>query len=79
METVIDGIGAPLGATEARVGLSVAEVATALGVSERLVRTVVANGDLPVKKVGRRWVISRDGLVRWMDAGGAVAGQRRAR
>ncbi len=61
------------------MGLSVAEVARSLGVNERLVRAVIANGDLPVKKVGRRWVISRDGLVRWVEAGGAVAGQRRAR
>ncbi len=79
METVIDGVGAPVGAGQERVGLSVAEVAATLGVSKRLVWTVIANGDLPVKKIGRRVVISRDGLLRWMDEGGAVAGQRRAR
>ncbi len=79
METVIDGIGAPVGATPERVGLSVVEAAESIGISKRLLRAVIANGDLPVKKIGRRVIVSPRVLEEWTDAGGAVAGQRRTR
>jgi len=45
---------------------SVAEVAERLGVSERQVARMIAAGDLPSLKIGRRRLIQRAAIASWM-------------
>ncbi len=47
-----------------RLALSVSEAAKAVGVSERLMRTILP--DIPHLRIGGRVVIPRDQLVEWM-------------
>lgn len=47
-----------------RMSLSVDQAAIALGVSPRLVRNLIARGELPVVRIGRRVLVS----VRTLDA-----------
>ena len=46
---------------------SVASAARAVDVSETTVKQEIAAGRLPIRKLGRRTVIRRDDLLRWLD------------
>ncbi|MCB9508510.1 MAG: helix-turn-helix domain-containing protein [Myxococcales bacterium] len=43
--------------------LRVPHLAAALGLSENAIRDLLARGELPASKVGRRWVVRRDALL----------------
>lgn len=40
--------------------------AKATGVSRRVIESAVYDGTLRAKKIGRRWMIRRDSLLRWL-------------
>ena len=46
---------------------SVKEVAVYLKVSERLVRKMIATGELEAIKVGREWRVPIDSIAAWVD------------
>ena len=46
---------------------TIPEAADALGLSPDTVRTMVAAGDIPTLRIGRRLLISRTALARWVD------------
>ena len=48
--------------------LSVKEVAAYLHVSKRLVRRMIAQGELEAVKAGREWRIPLDALAAWLDS-----------
>jgi excisionase family DNA binding protein len=52
-----------------RLALGVQEVADALGVSRELVRQMIRTGKLPSVKLGRRRLISRKALERFLAGG----------
>jgi excisionase family DNA binding protein len=52
-----------------RDGFSVSEIASRYGVSEGLVRLEIARGRLRVVRLGRRVVIPKRALERWLDQG----------
>jgi excisionase family DNA binding protein len=54
--------------------LSVAEAARYLGLSVNTTYAHLANGTIPGRRVGRRWLVSRAGLDAWL--GGASHGGR---
>ena len=49
-----------------RLTLSVTEGATAFGISERKLRELIASGDVPVVRVGRRVLLVRSQLDAWL-------------
>lgn len=49
-----------------RLDLSVDEAATAIGVSPRLVRTLIARGEIRSLRIGRRRLVSVDALKRFV-------------
>ena len=49
-----------------RLTLTVAEAAEQLGVSEKTVYTLTHRLDFPTIRIGRRTVISREGLREWV-------------
>jgi excisionase family DNA binding protein len=49
-----------------RLTLSVVDAARACGISERTVRELIARGDLPVVRIGRRVLIVRTQLEAWL-------------
>jgi excisionase family DNA binding protein len=57
---------------EPRLAFGVQEVADALGVSRELVKHLIRTGQLPSGKLGRRRLISRKALERFL-AGGDVS------
>ena len=46
--------------------MSVKEVARFLGVNIKTVYESVNKGELPAKKLGRRWIIMRDIMLEWL-------------
>jgi excisionase family DNA binding protein len=48
-----------------RLNLSVDEAASSLGISSRLCRTLIARGELPSHRIGRRVLISFEELAAW--------------
>ena len=58
--------------TEPRLAFGVQEVADALGVSRELVKHMIRTGELPSVKLGRRRLISRKALERFLSGGGAA-------
>ena len=56
---------------EPRLPLGVKEVADALGVSRELVKQMIRTGKLPSVKLGRRRLISRKALERFLAGGDA--------
>lgn len=58
----------------AELAMSVAEAARALGVSRDAVYELVRRGEMPHLRVGRRVIIPRQALERWL-AGAGAAGQ----
>ena len=48
--------------------LSADEAADLLGVSKWLLLQEIKRGNIPYKRLGRRVVFSRQGLMEWMDA-----------
>jgi len=54
------------GPEQGRLALSVDEVVHALHLSERTVRAAIARGDLVVTRIGRRVLITRPQLERWL-------------
>ena len=57
---------------EPRLAFGVQEVADALGISRELVKHMIRTGQLPSVKAGRRRLISRKALERYL-AGGDLA------
>ena len=53
---------------EQRLTMSVEEAAEALGVSRGLAYELVARGELPALRLGRRWVIPRRALEQMLEA-----------
>ena len=51
-----------------RLALSVTEAAEALNVSRPTVYQLMRSADFPAFRVGRRTLISRSGLERWIEA-----------
>lgn len=49
-----------------RLTLSVAETARALGISTKTAYTLIHRTDFPAFQIGRRVVVSRDGLREWV-------------
>lgn len=47
--------------------LSLSEAAEFLGFSEGGLRRILARGDIPARKVGRRWLLSRPVLEKWAE------------
>ena len=43
--------------------LTVKEAASVLGVSDLTARRMITRGDIPARKVGGRWVVSKAGLL----------------
>ena len=58
---------------EPRLAFGVQEVADALGVSRELVKHMIRTGELPSVKLGRRRLISRKALERFLAGGGDAA------
>lgn len=50
---------------ELKLNVSVDEAAACLGISPRLCRTLIARGELPVHRFGRRVLISFEELAAW--------------
>ena len=59
-------------AGEPRLAFGIQEVADALGVSRELVKHMIRTGELPSVKVGRRRLISRKALERFLAGGDAA-------
>jgi excisionase family DNA binding protein len=57
---------------EPRLAFGVQEVADALGVSRELVKHMIRTGELPSVKLGRRRLISRKALERFLAGGGTA-------
>ena len=57
---------------EPRLAFGVQEVADALGVSRELVKDMIRTGELPSVKLGRRRLISRKALERFLAGGGTA-------
>lgn len=49
--------------------LTVPQVADLLGISEQTVRNEAREGRLPAVRAGRKWVIPRDRLIKWLYGG----------
>lgn len=53
--------------TDKSVLITPDEIAKALGYSKDFVMAALRRGDLPARKVGGRWIISRAAFYRWLD------------
>lgn len=51
-----------------KLALSITEAAAVLGISRPTVYELIHSEDFPAFRVGRRTLISRSGLERWIDA-----------
>jgi len=51
--------------------LTIAEVAQVLGRSEDFVRNLIADGELPARKIRARWYVGRPDLEAWLAPTGA--------
>lgn len=49
-----------------RVTLSVTEAAKSLGLSDRTITSLIAKGEIPVVRIGKRRLIPVDGLREWI-------------
>lgn len=47
------------------------------GLSESAIRTLLRRGELPGRKVGRQWLISRDALIGWLTVRAVPAPEQR--
>ncbi len=54
---------------------TVGELARALRLSRTLTYASLRDGTIPAERAGRRWVISRRRIQRWLDGGGSVGGR----
>lgn len=52
--------------TAEKMALSVSETAEILGISRPTVYQLMRRTDFPAFRVGARWLVSRDGLARWV-------------
>lgn len=53
-----------------QLGLTVAQAARHAGLSENVMRRLIQAGDIPHRRVGRRVVVSAEGLRRWINGEG---------
>jgi len=63
-----DSIAIPASAPSARLTLTVPEVAAALGISRNHAYWMVARGEIPSKRLGRRYLVGRSALEKWLAA-----------
>jgi excisionase family DNA binding protein len=64
-----DLLGVPAGPQPAALpAYTVASLASALGVTERVVRNAIARGELPAARRGARYLIGADAIERWAQA-----------
>jgi excisionase family DNA binding protein len=56
---------------EPRLAFGVDELADALGLSRTLIKQMIRTGELPSVKAGRRRLVARKALERWLDGGGS--------
>ena len=57
---------------ELKAWLSVEETAELLGVHTNTVYTYLASKQIPAKRLGRKWIISRNAITRWLEGTPAV-------
>lgn len=62
--------------SELPVLITYAEIAEVLGYSKDFVLGALRRGEIPARKVGARWIISRTQFYRWLD-GDALASPTR--
>lgn len=55
-----------------RLTVSIGEAATSLGVSERTLRELIARGDVPVVRIGRRVLLVKTQLEAWLSQQGVA-------
>ena len=53
-------VAGPMSSAESHVGLTTAEAATEMGVTDRAIRKQIATGRLPARRHGGRWLIYRN-------------------
>lgn len=62
-----DGSTTPASNPSARLTLTVPEVAIALGISRNHAYWMTATGVIPSKRLGRRYLVGRAALERWLE------------
>lgn len=53
--------------TDAHILITPDEIAKVFGYSKDFVMSALRRGDIPARKVGGRWIISRAAFYRWLD------------
>lgn len=53
-----------------QIAYSIADVSQKIGISERSIQRLIASGVLPSIKAGRRRLIPRASLAKWLNGGG---------
>ena len=56
--------------SERRLAYTIKEAVEVSGCSKEAIRNAVNSRALPAKKIGQRWIITRDALVRWLSCNG---------
>lgn len=51
-----------------RLAYTIAEAVKVTGCSHDAISRAVVSKSLPARKIGARWIITRDALVRWLSA-----------
>ena len=57
---------------ELKAWLSVEETAELLGVHTNTVYTYLASKQIPARRLGRKWIISRQQITEWLNSGPAL-------
>ena len=57
---------------ELKAWLSVEETAELLGVHTNTVYTYLASKQIPARRLGRKWIISRNAVTRWLEDAPAI-------
>ena len=57
---------------ELKATMTVEEVSKMLGISLRLAYEEFCTGHLPARKIGRKWIISRQQITEWLNSGPAL-------
>ncbi len=62
-----------------RATLTVKETSELLGISENQTYEYLIQGKLPAQRLGKKWIISRDRIMKWLDESPAVPLPQRRR